>query len=54
MGLLVLRVAGVPTEHHQQTQGPCQQSFQTGDDILVFPVNCSVSRVRVKSKKTIP
>ena len=38
MGLLVLRVAGVPTEHHQQTQGPCRQSFQTGNDILVFSV----------------
>ena len=48
MGLLVLRVAGVPTEHHPQTQGPCQQSFQTGNnDIVAFSVNCSVSRGRV-------
>ena len=35
MGLLVLRVAGVPTEHHPQTQGPCQQSFQTAVQLAV-------------------
>ena len=54
MGLLVLRVAGAPTEHHQQTQGPCQHSFQTGNDILVFSVNWqfteNTSRVRVQSQ----
>ena len=42
MGLLVLRVAGAPKEHHQQTQGPCQQNFQTGNDVIIFSLTVQV------------